>query len=276
MMSRVARLVRAEALKLSSHPFLYAALGILAAATLLSASLGPRFSGFAETEWRSANSWQLLAYGFKFGLKIATFVLVIFSSMMFAGEFDRGTIKNLLTRPISRTDLFVAKGVTVGALAVLLWLFVLYVALVYALGRGELGAVWDDLVYEVRRDPAEIAAHGRKALLMTFVPFLAAGFLGLLVSTWTESSGYAVAIALVLYLFGDVVTGMMAERAQQKVFLYYAPYALDKLRLYAEGTNTTWNADVDRGRLFLTVPLAYAAAFIPAAYGLFRAKNIHA
>ncbi len=35
---------------------------------------------------------------------------------MFSGEFDRGTIKNLLTRPITRTDFFLSKGSIVVAL----------------------------------------------------------------------------------------------------------------------------------------------------------------
>ena len=38
---------------------------------------------------------------------------------------------------------------------------------------------------------------------------MAAGFLGILVSNWTEASGYAVAIALLLYIFGDVLTGFL-------------------------------------------------------------------
>lgn len=276
MIDRIARLTAAEFRKLFSQPFLYLALGVLGTATILAEVFQPVFLGQRETLWRSYHAVQLFAYGFTFGLKIATFVLLIFSSMLLAGEFDRGTIKNLLTRPITRTDFFAAKGLVVVFLGAMLYLFVFYVSAFYALIRGDLGPVWDDSQYIMHRDASEILAHARKAVLASFLPFLAAGFLGLLVSTWTESSGYAVAIALVLYLFGDVVTGMMSERTQRKVFLYYAPYALEKLRLYAEGSRTSWNPEVDRGLLYVTVPAAYAAAFIPLAFGIFRARNIHA
>ena len=276
MIIRIARLTAAEFLKLSAHPFLYFSLAILLASTLSAEILQPMFLGQKETAWRAYHSVQLFAYGFKFGLQIATLVLLIFSSMTFAGEFDRGTIKNLLTRPITRGEFFVAKSVTVVGLAGLLFFFVLFVSLVYAFWKGNLGPVWDDRQYIMMRGGAEIAAYARKAVAMTFFSFLAAGFLGILISNLTDSSGYAVAIGLVLFLFGDVITGMLSDAAQQKVFLYYAPYALEKLRLFGEGTTTRWNPDIDRTFSWVTIPAAYSAVFIPLAFSIFRVRNIHA
>ena len=112
--------------------------------------------------------------------------------------------------------------------------------------------------------------------MMSFLSFLAAGFLGILVSNLTESSGYAVAISLVVFLAGDLITSMLAERAKQDVFLYYAPYALEKLSQLGEGTTTRWNPDIDARRLYLTVPALYIAAFIPLAFSIFRSRNITA
>ena len=195
---------------------------------------------------------------------------------MFAGEFDRGTIKNLLTRPITRLDFFIAKCVTVTGLALLLFGFVFYVSAVFALGWGDLGPVWDDSGYIIQRSAAEILGHARKAVLVSFLSFLAAGFLGIMVSNLTESSGYAVATGLVVFLLGDLITGMLADRAKQKLFLYYAPYALDKLTQLGEGTTTRWNPDIDAGLLYLSVPGVYIALFIPLAFSIFRARNITA
>jgi ABC-type transport system involved in multi-copper enzyme maturation permease subunit len=276
MIARMARLTRAEFLKLFAHPFLYWALAFLAVSTVSAQILQPWLSGQKETVWRNYHAVQLLAYGFKFGLKLATYVLLIFSAMMFAGEFDRGTIKNLLTRPVTRTEFFAAKTATMAGLSVFLFLFVLYVSLAYALGRGDSGPVWDDTVYHLKRDAGEILGHARKAVFMSFPAFVAAGFLGLLVSTWTESSGYAVAIALVLYLFGDLAGGILGSRIEQKMFFFYGSYGLDKLRLYGEGTNTSWDPGIDERLLWVTVPLGWAAAFLPPAYALFRTRDIRA
>jgi MFS family permease len=126
------------------------------------------------------------------------------------------------------------------------------------------------------RSTEEIAAHARKAFLITFLPFLAVGFLGILVSNLTESSGYAVAIALLVFIFGSLVSGWLSDRSQQKIFLYYGSYAFDKLLVWSEGGTTRWNPDIDRRLLYITVPLLSIAVFIPAAFGIFRSRNITA
>ena len=276
MIARIARLTRAEFLKLSANPFLFVCLAFLAILALVAEVWQPEIRGQRETVWKTYHSAQLFAYGFKFGLWIATYVLLIFSSMIFAGEFDRGTIKILLTRPITRADLFLAKCLTVAGLAAFLFLFVLWVSLVYAFARGDAGPVWSEDQFIMMRTSGEIGGHAVRAVAMSFLPFLAAGFLGLLISTWTESSGYCVAIAVVLFLFAELFTGMFSERSQQNLFLYYAPYALGKLQSLAEGTTTSWSPEVIDRRLYLWVPLAFIAGFIPPAFGIFRSRNITA
>jgi ABC-2 type transport system permease protein len=276
MIDRVRRLMAAEYLKLSAQPFLKICLFILVLITI-GFELGlPQARGQKETVWRSYNSVMLFAYGFQSGLKVATYVLLIFSSMIFAGEFDRGTIKNLLTRPVTRLEFFIAKGLTVAGLAVFLFAFVFFIAAVYALWRGDLGPVWDDSTYLIQRSAAEIGRHARKAVFMSFFSFLAAGCLGILVSNLTESSGYAVAIGLVLFLAGDLATGFLTDRGKERVFLYYGPYALEKLVQLGEGTTTRWKPEIDARLLYLWVPLAYIAVFISLAFSIFRARNITA
>jgi ABC-2 type transport system permease protein len=276
MMTRIGRLTAAEFLKLFSQPFLYITLVVVVVSTLGAEVFRPIFSGQRETMWKTFGAVQLFAYGFQFGLKIATYVLLIFSSMMFAGEFDRGTIKNLLTRPITRLDFFIAKCVTVAGLAVMLFGAVFYVSAVYALGRGDVGPVWDDSQFIIQRSTQEILAHARKAVFMSFVAFLAAGFLGILVSNLTESSGYAVSFGLGLFLVADLGTGMLLDRAKQKMFMYYPTYAFEKLAQFGEGTTTRWSPDIDAHLLYLLVPALYIAAFIPLAFSIFRRRPITA
>jgi len=276
MIGRIGRLTLAEFLKIFSHPFLYITLVVVLGATLLAEVLQPMISGQRETVWKTYNAVQLFAYGSQYGLKVATYVLLIFSSMMFAGEFDRGTIKNLLTRPITRLEFFIAKCLTVTGLAVLLFGFVFFASAFYALVRGDVGPVWDDSQYLIQRSGAEILAHARKAVLMSFLAFLAAGFLGILVSNFTESSGYAVAIGMVLFLVADLGTGMLLERAKTRMFMYYPSYAFEKLAQFGEGTTTRWRADIDAHQLYLLVPAIYIVIFIPLAFSIFRSRNITA
>jgi ABC-2 type transport system permease protein len=276
MIGRIGRLTRGEFIKIFSQPFFYITVGVLALVTVFFAYKFPGWSGHRETPWRSYHAVLLFGYGFKFGLYVATYVLLIFSSMIFAGEFDRGTIKNLLTRPITRLDFFIAKCLTVTGLAALLFGFVFFVSAVYALGRGELGPVWDDGQYLMQRSAAEILGHARKAVLMSIAAFLAAGFLGILVSNFTESSGYSVAIALIVFLVSDLATGVLGDRTKQKLFIYYPAYAINKLIQFGEGTTTRWNPDIDAHLLYLSIPALYIILFIPLAFSIFRARNITA
>jgi ABC-type transport system involved in multi-copper enzyme maturation permease subunit len=276
MISRVARLVRAETIKLLSNPFFFISMAILLTVPLGAILVEVKLLGQKETVWRSLNSIQLFSYGFRWGIYAATLILLVFSSMMFAGEFDRGTIKNLLTRPVTRTDFFLAKSATVVALGTFFFGVVLYFSLFYSFLFGELGPVWDSGQYLVQREYRVIAAFARKAVLMSYLPLIAAGFLGMLVSNWTESSGYAVAIALNLYILGNMVAGWLSASAQQNVFSFYGAYALDKLRLYAEGGTEFWDKRIEEGLLYLKVPFSYIAAFIPPAFLIFRSRDIHA
>jgi ABC-2 type transport system permease protein len=276
MIARVGRLVRAESIKLFAQPFLYVAVVLIAVGVIL----GEEVFAFVESRkasvWRPMDAVQLFANGWSLGHMLSTFVLVIFSSMFIAGEFDRGTIKVLLTRPITRTELFIAKALTVVAVAAFFFAFTAWISAVWALGRGTLGPVWDDTVYYVHQEGATIQGHALKALSIAALSYLAAGFLGLFVSTWTESSGFAVAIALILFVFGWLGTMVMGESLKEKLFFQYGPYAADKLKELAGGGSTRWSPRILQHGLHIKVPLIYIAVFVPGAYGLFRAKNIHA
>lgn len=276
MIHRVGRLIRVELLKLTAQPFLFVSLALVALGTVgaewVCMLIKPQKAG----TWGSLHAVQLFSWGWGFGLKLATFVLVIASSMLVAGEFDRGTIKVLLTRPLTRTEFYLSKVLTVLLLGAFLFAFVLFVALTYAYAFGDLGPVWDDSQYLVQREAAEIDGHAVRAVGISALSFLAAGFLGLMVSTWTESSGYAVAISLVLFLFGDILTGLVGSRVQENLFFHYGPYAVEKLKELAQGGTTRWSPQVVERASHITVPLGYIAVFVPAAYALFRSKNITA
>jgi ABC-2 type transport system permease protein len=277
MIYRVGRLVRAELLKLGAQRFFYVALVLIAAGVIgVEWTYQKLHKGAGTSGWGSLHALQLFANGWDVGLMLATVVLVMFSSMLIAGEFDRGTIKVLLTRPVTRTDFFLSKAITVLLLAVFLFAFVLFVALAWAFSHGSMGPVWDDTAYLVQRDAADINGHAIRAVGIAVLSFVAAGFLGLMVSTWSESSGYAVAIGLILFLFGYLLTKFMGEATQEKLFFHYGPYAVDKLREFAEGGTTRWAARVVERSSHVTVPLAYIAAFLPATYALVRGKNITA
>jgi ABC-type transport system involved in multi-copper enzyme maturation permease subunit len=281
VIARVTRLMAAEGIKLMAHRFLFIALPILVVGILAAGVFQPLLTGQKETDWSRYNSYQLFTYGAKFGVTIASYVLIIFSSMLFAGEFDRGTIKILLTRPVTRTDVFLSKALTCLALCVALYAIVLYVSFLYGVLRGDLGPVWSSDQYEIKRTAAQMRTYLLNTIAAGFLPLVGACFLGILVSNLTESSGYAVAVALILYIVLNVVTGFLPEKLQVQVFNYYLSDPFELLRRYAEGEGTLgyepgheklwWKQN-----LHVKIPLLYIAGFLSTAYAVFRWKNVQA
>jgi ABC-type transport system involved in multi-copper enzyme maturation permease subunit len=283
MLGRVARLTRAELLKLANHPFFPIALALLAAATLLGAWGQSAALGSKESVWRNPNSLLLFALGAKFGLKMASFLLVIFGSLFFAGEFDRGTIKILLTRPITRTELFAAKCLTGLLLAAFLFAAVLALSFGFGCARGELGPVWDDEVYLTTSSYEDLAAHAEKAVVVSAAGVAAAVFLGIAVSTFVESSGFAIAIALTFFIGVDLGLGFVREEHARYVFSWYPSRAFDILQQFARGSSDMgWRSAIgDRVDVgLMTVPISLLVPAVTAAvcsaigYVLFRIRNI--
>jgi len=222
------------------------------------------------TAWRSTNTIQVFAYGAQFGLKMAGFILVIFGSMLFAGEFDRGTIKILLTRPITRTDLFAAKCLTGFLLALLLLVSVLSLSFAMGCAMGDLGPVWDrsDYLHSVTYD--DLVDHALKAVQVAIPGIIAAVFLGLVVSCVTDTSGYAVAMALTIFIGADLGLALFSDGARY-FFNYYPEYAFKVLQAYSEGTSTRWQ--LPQGQFWI-IPAASAAICTGASYVIFRFRNI--
>jgi hypothetical protein len=274
MITRIGRLTLAELLKLRAHPFFACSLALILLGTLS----GCFFLREDEKVWRAHNAIATFAGGAKVGLKLSTFVALVFGSMLFAGEFDRGTIKLLLTRPVTRTDLFAAKSVVAALLALFLVAAVLYVSLAVGCLQGELGPVWDGESYLSNTSYETLLGHAAHAVAMSVSAIVAAAFFGLLVSNATESSGFAVAIGLTLFIVVDEIVPRVFrdDEVRRLFFNTYPGYAFDILRDFARGSSTGWKQVFDNGRPYVWVPLASIAAFVAGGYAIFRRRNITA
>lgn len=271
---RIARLVRAEGLKALSHPFLAIAIvlmvGVIVASVLLQGGGGSQ-SGFSR-----ANAIQLFSSGMKFGFQFVAFYVIIFAAMSFAGEYDRGTMKGLLTRPITRTELFLAKSIFLAILTFVLLFIVMYVSILMGLLTGDLGPVWDAEHYTIHLTYDELLDRTWTILLITLCSPLAAAFLGLLISNLTENSGYAVATALVLYSAIQIGQTFLGENEKKYLFTFFPGQALDVLSQYSGGTKT-FPLDALHALVpySLLVPAATVLFFGLIAYLRFRWKNVH-
>lgn len=275
-MTRILRLTGAEIEKILLLRFFWISLSLLILIIPLWADLQPHLTGREATPWRGRHAVELFACGAKPGITMATLLILIFTSLLFAGEFDRGTIRLLLTRPVLRRDVFLSKALAAILLSLFLTLLALLVSAAQALLFGDLGPVWDDHAYIVSSSGEAIRDHALRAVSLSLLPAVSAAFLGLFLSNITEHSGYAVASTLVVYIVLDLAVGFLRPTDALWFFNHPPRYAFDTLRQFAEGSSTFWLHVREGSRLHWIVPLLSSALFGSGAFLIFRSRDITA
>lgn len=274
--AKIFRLARGEALKAFSHPFIYIAFAVILLVVLAATWLQFELSGGdkASPMWRP-NAVQIFAYGCKYGVKLVSLFVIIFAGMSFAGEYDKGTIKSLLTRPVTRTDLFLAKALFITLLTAVMLVAVFYLAFLLGLIAGDLGPIWDKENYKIQCRYDKLLDNLLMTSLLCLIPPFTAAFMGIFISNLTESSGYAVAMSLILFSVLETTGGWVSEETAKYIFNFFPDYAFNILKGIAEGKSTyIWDNAIFK--LYLPVTLGSLGLFGGTAYLIFRTKNVHA
>lgn len=272
-MRALGRLMAVELADLTSRRFLPAAAAILMAAPPLAAWLGSALDRPDPDGFRTTHTLGLFAAGARVGLFLATYLAVAHAAMSVAREFDHGTIKNLLTRPVRRRDVFAAKALTSAGLLVFFQALGLWSALLYGALAGDLGHVWAADRHVVQVPQAELEADAWRAVGVAFPAGLAGVAIALAISTLTESSGWAAASALTVMILLELAAAFPAGRAYS--FFAYPDYAFDVLGGLSRGSSAmTWEPSLLSG--YLARPLAVAATALGLAAPVFCFKDVEA
>ena len=283
-MKAIGRLLWLELYQFVSRRFFAVSVGIILTMTPLIAwikILIPQES--PVTDYGSLHALHVFAMGAPVGLTLATYLVVIFASMSFAGEFDHGTIKNILVRPVLRRDVFWAKCVMAVGVLIFFQLLALYAALLLGTFVGDLGPVWSQDRYIIIAPLDQLTASAWKAVAVAFPAGLAAVGIGLGISMLTESSGWTVAAALVTMLLLDLAAAARPPMVTLN-FFFYPQYAFDVFGSISQGSSHkfwdpsklsvaigSWQAP-----RYLIFPAMTAAVAVGLAYPVFRFKDIKA
>lgn len=270
--------VRAEWTKIGFHPFLYFVIGILAVAIPVWAEANLALLDFRIAGYRTLSAYLVFSLGAAFGMKLATVAVLIFASLSFAGEFDRGTIKIILTRPATRTEIFLSKVGTLLLLALALTVGVLAYALLWGLFRGEVGHIWHTETHDVFLRSEAILDHAATAASVLWTPMLATVALGIFLSNLTDSSGYAVSLALIAFVFLDPAAAFMAARHDPRVeylFTFYPQQAFGTLTDFTRGSAAArWPDAIVSRWMHVVVPTVTFTVLILPSYLRFVRRNI--
>jgi len=216
-----------------------------------------------------------LVDAFATGLTLLYLVFIAYAAHSFAVDRDRGVLRHLFIRSVSRGQLVLAKLVLLHLLALLSVLLVLLLAWVLSRWLWDLGPVVED-GFELISE-AEIHEEIRNGLLLALMPLPACLALGLLISVVARSATQAVAVAVGLALLVDLFKGIVGQGAN---YWYgsFQPSLVDQSYLGEVARIVRGYSDVliDPGfqQLNLWVPLPQALIFVIAALVVARRRTI--
>lgn len=218
-------------------------------------------SATAAASTGSERGYGALVGGLSAGLTVASIVLLAVAAHSIASERERGLVRHLLVRRVSRSGYVAAKYV---------FLLLLSFAVVAIVGLGasgaaaavyELGPVVED-GYEII-GVAEMQSEITRGVALALAPLPAALALGLFLSLAARSTTMAVSVALALALGFDLLKGSLGEISRY-VYAFHQPSLIDTSWLKEVGQLVRGFSDVfvEDEVLFLNAVVPWPAALL--------------
>lgn len=147
----------------------------------------------------------------EFGLFILIYIIMISSSIV-SEEFNKGTIKNLLTKPYKRSSIILAKFITVILFIPLIMLFLsIMEILIGGLMLGFNSIKVPVIIYDTIHNSLKtynIFSYLGLNLLSTLPIYLVLGFASIMLSTFTLSTSASSTITFLIYLVGNIIANL--------------------------------------------------------------------
>jgi ABC-2 type transport system permease protein len=247
------------------------ALPTLVAVLLSVTELGPRPGtgpAFLSAVLTDGTLFPLAAIAMIVPLFLPIAVAVIAGEAI-AGEAQQGTLRYLLTRPVGRTRLLVAKLVSVMGfvlLAVLVVAATAYVSGTLLLGQQDVTAVGTTSFSGSTLSTQELTARTFMALAYAMLSMLGVAAIGLFLSTVVESPLAAAMGTLAVLIASTVLLTLDAAQALQP----FLPtrYWLSFVDLFRDPIH--WR-EVTRG---VALQAAYVVVFVAAGWANFTTKDV--
>lgn len=288
MLGRVWRMTTVELAKLSRQWFVWISLGVTVWLALIGVLLT---SSDIEGYWRRTG-FDYLAQGVAASYLLLPMMLVVLGSRSVSAEASSGTLRTVLTRPLTRAEFVLAKIAALVVLTLVFYLVTLLAAETFAWLRADKfrplyptypGGGGREIPSQTpARTIADLAAHAAKNLSLLYLPLLSAAILGLFVSVLFNNEGVSVSVSAIAYLpyamcagfHPEYFKGMAPTHVAKWLPQYWSVEPLYKLKQYVEGYSHgfLWDpTDVARAVL---VPLLYIVVFSAASVAVFAKRDI--
>jgi ABC-2 type transport system permease protein len=252
MFGRIITLTSVELYKLTRQKFSYLLLAFVVVNAVL-VGLGSRIfpaiisamgGGGGGASYDGYTFASVIATGTFSSVGAGTISILAFSGSMVASEVDSGTIKNLLTRPLYRSELIIAKAI---ALLVYCGVVVLVTAIIGVLSGAYLYGMGDISIAEtgeVYRTQGEMLMNLGVSYAMDLVSLYTVACLGLLISVLVNNNGWAVITALLLYF--PIMFLKNFDLFSGWIFTAYMDMGQNVLREMVVVKSKTWTPEIYR------------------------------
>lgn len=288
MAGRVWRMTTVELAKLSRQWFVWVCLG----AAVLLAFLGVYVASSAiEGYWRRTG-FDYLAQGVAAAYLLLPMMLVVLGSRSVSAEASSGTLRTVLTRPLTRAEFVLAKIAALVVLTLVFYLVTLLAAEACAWWRADRfralyptypGGGGREIASQTpSRTVPDLAAHTAKNLSLLYLPLLSAAILGLFVSVLFNNEGVSVSVSAIVYLPYGMCAGFHPEyfkamaptRAAKWLPQYWSVEPLYKLKQFVEGYSHGFLWDPSDVLRAVWVPLLFIVVLAAASVAVFARRDI--
>ena len=228
----------------------------------------------ADTGARGVNGFFTLSSSGRAGMLLAAILLLTYSAVQISGEATGGTLRLLLTRPLSRTDLLIGRAATLLLASILLVAVVAVTGWLAGLLTGGYGDVLDAEYGTVDYTAGQLTKVSLVVLLVAPLVLFAVACFGLFLSVLTDSSATAVTLAVLLALVGYSLDLVMIGQASALNFLTWVDRPIRVLGSLSLG-HSDFGLRLDWVLPAVAVPLGTAFLFLIAAGIIFRRRDIH-
>jgi ABC-type transport system involved in multi-copper enzyme maturation permease subunit len=230
---------------------------------------------FSSTD---VNGFEAVGLALQAGLPVLAFLALALGSQSLAAEYARGTLRNVLLRPVTRTATAVGKSLALLVLVLAGYLALAGAALALgavSFGFGDASEILPNGARFVLTPAAEIWPVLRRALVAPLLPlaaYTALGFLaGAVARTGAAALGLALALGVLLDLGRAFTRGSGLDGSLPSDHLPSPLSDTSVIRFYVDVAQGVSNAQLEHARLAWIAPAAWTLlAFLLAAWRLAR------
>jgi ABC-2 type transport system permease protein len=198
-------------------------------------------AAFFEHSARLANDdlgtgFQVAIFSLKICLQMLALIVLAYSSMTLSEEIATGTAKNILVRDVKRRNFILGKFIALAFLSTGLVIFYHFISLGLGHFLGGLTAIkeGDYLLFSA----SELSTAYFGGMGLTVIAMIALTAFGCFISILIRGSGGAVATAIVIYFFMQILSQM--HLFQKYLFTRYLLLPIDNMTRLVEGIYVDW------------------------------------